>query len=106
MINFDGKEVAEEFNRVFKNLLIDHNESGTMESVTIEDLTLGQLWWLVKFAKHVRGRCRNNSAFNNYMNRNFSPAKFREVPKEYQGRHYNGLQIEVDGKTSDNDDSE
>ena len=112
MINFDGKELVEEFNKVFGNLIIGKVEELGVSSpvitpniLSIDKLTLEQLWWLVKFAKHVRGRCRNNAAFNNYMNRNFPNAKFREVPKEYNGKHYMGLQIEVDGQTSEGDES-
>lgn len=102
MINFDGKELIEEFNRVFGNLMIcKQRENGLIfnkDYFSLNKLTAEQIWWLVKFAKHVRGRCRNNSAFNNYMNRNFN-AKFKEVPKEYQGRKYLGLSIEVNGQT-------
>lgn len=67
MTNFDGKEFQDEFKVAFGK--------------DISEATIPQLWFLVKFAKHVRGRCRNNSAFNNYMNRNFTGHTFREVPK-------------------------
>lgn len=104
MINFDGKELQEEFNNVFgcyqTHLGIDSNGNESFQQLSIDKLTVEQLWWLVKFAKHVRGRCRNNSAFNNFMNRNFSPAQFKEVPKEYSGRMYTGLQIKVGEKAS------
>jgi len=82
MIKFDGPEVAEEFQTAFER------DIGT--------LTERELWWLVKFAKHVRGRCRNNSAFNNFMNRNFA-ADFREVdkPRDDGEGTYKGLEIRV-----------
>lgn len=92
MINFDGKDVAAEFQSAF--------------GIDASTLTAHQLWWLTKFAKHIRGRCRNNSAFNNYMNRNFAPAKFHEVPKEYQGRQYKGLEITANNVTLGQDGEE
>jgi hypothetical protein len=107
MINFDGKELQEEFNRAFGNLLIEHNkEFGGIGKFNIKDLTLEQLWWLVKFAKHVRGRCRNNAAFNNFMNRNFAPARFTEIDKTRIDRDnrentYNGLKITVGENSSE-----
>lgn len=110
MINFDGKELQEEFNKAFGNLFISKDEgfgvsSITNQSLSIDKLTGEQLWWLVKFAKHVRGRCRNNSAFNNYMNRNFN-ASFREVQKEFNGRTYTGLKIIVNDKEFNSEDTE
>jgi len=81
MIRFDGPEVKEEFQTAFER------DIGT--------LTEQELWWLVKFAKHVRGRCRNNSAFNNYMNRNFPSASFCEIdkPRDDGEGTYKGLEI-------------
>lgn len=77
-------------------------------------LTLRQLWVLVKICKWVRLRCRNNSAFNNFMNAIFSPhASFRQVNKQRPSRYnpsvmetYPGLQIVVNGETVDDDESE
>lgn len=110
MINFDGKQLQEEFNEAFgcyqTHLGIDENGKENFQQLQIDKLTLKQLWWLVKFAKHVRGRCRNNSAFNNFMNRNFTPAKFSEVPKEYKGKQYTGLKITVGNESSDGGDGE
>jgi len=82
MINYDGEEVGKEFEEAFGK--------------PITSLTVSQLWWLTKFAKHVRGRCRNNSAFNNYMNRNFKSGVFVEVSKtdECTGKSFKGLHIE------------
>ena len=98
MINFDGRELQEEFNKVFPEL-------GDFKKPAIENLTAQQLWWLSKFAKHVRGRCRSNAAFNNYMNRNFN-ARFETVPKEYNGRTYQGLKITVNGESMEGEDNE
>jgi hypothetical protein len=95
-MNFDGKQMQEEFNDAFKD-----------SALTVENLNPKQLWWLVKFAKHVRLRCRNNSAFNNYMNRNFPNASFREVTKtNREGRNYQGLSISVNGLEYQPEDSE
>ena len=79
-----------------------------------ENLTAAQLWALVRFAKNVRQRCRNNAAFNNEMNRTFGHvATFKQVQKmgkdKYTGqpRPYMGLQIVMkDGVTTDDPDSE
>lgn len=79
MMNFDNKEMREEFHTAFGK--------------EVEELTVAQLWWLTKFSKHVRGRCRSNAAFNNYMNRNFTNAVFRTVEKEGPNGPYNGLEI-------------
>ena len=80
MINFDGKEMQEEFEEAF--------------GFPIEEITVHQAWWLTKFGKHIRGRCRNNSAFNNFMARNFRGLVFHEVTKEKDnGEKYKGLEI-------------
>jgi hypothetical protein len=79
MMNFDSTEFKEEFEKAFGKT---------------ENLTVAQLWVLVKFSKHVRGRCRNNAALNNYLARNFPHARFKQVPKENaQGEEYDGLEI-------------
>ena len=80
MIRFEGEQLTSEFKAAFGMELADLNEK--------------QLWWLVKFGKHVRGRCRSNAAFNNYMNRNFN-ANFREVEKTdpLTNKTYPGLEI-------------
>jgi len=67
-------------------------------------LTAQQLWALTKFAKNVRLRCRNNSAFNNFMNATFPYATFRQVTKtrtnKYTGQpeSYPGLEIAIKGE--------
>jgi hypothetical protein len=108
MINFDGKELQEEFNKAFGNLqeVFEDGPVTNYKTFSIENLTLEQLWWLTKFSKHVRGRCRSNSAFNNYMNRNFSPARFENVLKEYNGRTYQGLKISKNDEISEGEDNE
>ena len=70
------------------------------------ELTAKQLWALTKFAKNVRLRCRNNTAFNNFMNRTFPHATFRQVTKSRPSRYnpavmesYPGLEITVKGET-------
>lgn len=90
MINFIPSDAREEFEKLF--------------GFSIDTLNPNQIWWLVKLSKHVRGRCRNNSAFNNYFSQIFKKAKFKTIPKEYKGRVYNGLQISVDGFTFNTDD--
>lgn len=88
-----GKMTPQEFRQEF------HEAFGNTE------LTHDQLWWLVKFAKHVRLRARNNSAFNNLMNGMWPHATFKEVTKQRQdGSTYPGLQITVAGKTSSLDE--
>jgi len=56
-----------------------------------------QLWALTLYAKHVRQRCRNNAAFNNFMNRIFKHARFQTVTKKdpKTGETYDGLEITV-----------
>ena len=83
-MRFDGSQVAKEFEDAFG------------QSMT--NLTVRQMWWLVKLIKHCRQRCRNNAALNNYLNRNFEHLKFQQVTKERQdGSTYPGLQI-TDGQ--------
>lgn len=80
MINFIPEEAKTEFKARF--------------GFDVDTLTAPQLMWLTKFAKHVRGRCRSNVAFNNYCNALFGPsARFVEVPKVFNGRPYKGLEI-------------
>jgi len=79
---FDGDVVSQEFEKAFGR--------------SVDTLTREELWWLTKFAKFVRQRARNNAAFNNYMNRNFPHATFRQVPKENpDGSTYEGLEISI-----------
>lgn len=62
--------------------------------------TLRHVWALVKLSKHVRGRCRNNAAFNKYFKELFKGEyDFQAVPKVgANGREYMGLVI-VDVRT-------
>jgi hypothetical protein len=92
MINFDSPNVQKEFEEAF--------------GFPITNLNAKQIWFLVKLSKHVRGRCRNNSAFNNYFSRIFTHANFREVHKEYKGRSYMGLNIVINGETFNPEDNE
>jgi hypothetical protein len=63
-------------------------------STLFGELNAKQLWLLTKFAKYVRLRARNNSAFNNLSNQVFPYAHFRQVMKNRQdGTSYPGLEI-------------
>ena len=74
-----------------------------MEENFGKELTGAQLWALTKFAKNVRLRCRNNTAFNNFMNQTFPHASFRTVTKTRNNRFtnqpetYPGLEISIKG---------
>lgn len=72
------------------------------------ELNPQQLWCLVKIAKHVRLRCRNNTAFNNYMNAIFPYAQFKQVTKTHpDGTTYPGLSIITkEGEANATDDDE
>lgn len=90
---YDGSFLQEDFEKAFE--------------MQIKDLDENQLWFLTKFAKHVRGRCRSNAAFNNYMSRNFPHAQFKEIQKfMHDGTPYNGLQIIVNGENSNGNNQE
>jgi hypothetical protein len=68
-----------------------------LEAAFGKNLNPQQLWALVKFAKNVRLRCRNNAAFNNMMSRVFPHATFRQVQKiRADGSYYPGLSIAVE----------
>lgn len=78
------------------------NFQDEMKKVMGENPTAEQLWALTKFAKNVRLRCRNNTAFNNFMNATFPHARFRTVTKTRPSKihgapdeTYPGLQITV-----------
>lgn len=68
-------------------------------------LTARQLWVITKFAKMVRLRCRNNTAFNNACNVIFPYAAFKTITKHmpastdgrYPAKDYPGLSIVVKG---------
>lgn len=69
------------------------------EALGTDKPTAKQLWAITKFAKYVRLRARNNSAFNNLMNAAFPHAKFRQVTKfKKDGSSYPGLDIIVDNE--------
>lgn len=58
------------------------------------ELSAKQLWLLTKFAKYVRLRARNNTAFNNLCNQVFPYAKFTTVTKNRaDGTSYPGLAV-------------
>jgi Tfp pilus assembly protein PilF len=63
------------------------------------ELNARQLWILARFAKFVRLRARNNTAFNNFCNRSFPYARFEQVQKVHKdGTPYPGLKITVKGQ--------
>jgi len=61
----------------FEKLFVNHNSSTGVDI----NLSNEQLWLLTKFAKYVRLRARNNTAFNNLMNQVFPYARFEQVTK-------------------------
>ncbi len=80
MMDFTGKELQDEFKAAFGK--------------DIKELSVQQIWWLVKVAKHCRGRCRSNAALTNYLNKNFIGHTFRQVSAETQdGKEYDKLEI-------------
>lgn len=80
-MRFEGSEAAQE-----------------LQSVLKDNYTAHDVMTLVKFAKHVRLRCRNNAAFNNYMNRLFDGQfTFQQVTKQGPRGTYPGLKIECVG---------
>lgn len=89
---FEGSDAAAGFKAAF--------------GIEANDFTPEQLWCLTKFAKHVRLRCKHNTAFNNYMNRIFTGARFAQVPKEFQGKYFEGLEITVKGKVTQQESAE
>jgi hypothetical protein len=91
-MNFDNEDFKKEFEEAF--------------NIKIEEVTPKMLWFLTKFAKHVRLRCRNNQAFNSYMNRNFPNASFNQVSKVGNKGPYMGLMIVVNGQTFEDKDEE
>lgn len=61
-----------------------------------EQLDARALWAISMFAKHTHKYCRSNAAFNNFMNRIFPHAHFRQVMKmDKEGLEYEGLEIEI-----------
>lgn len=70
------------------------------------ELSLEKLWLLVKFSKNIRLRCRNNTAFNNFMNATFPYASFRQIEKQRpDGTTYPGLKIIVDQVESEEEET-
>ncbi len=81
MMNFDGDQMAQEFQRAF--------------GFPIKDASVEQILFLAKFSKHVRGRCRSNTALRNYLIRNFPGSTFTEVDHtNRRGESYKALRIQ------------
>lgn len=88
MMNFDGPQMAQEFQRAF--------------GIDIADATVAQILFLIKVSKHVRGRCRSNAALRNYLQRNFPGHTFNEVDAvNKRGETYKALQIASRAKPTD-----
>lgn len=84
MMRFDGPEVEAEFKAAFG-----------------ASPTAVQMRCLLKFAKHVRGRCRSNAALKNYLVRNFCGLSFGEKQVIGQfGKSYTALTIADKGSTA------
>jgi len=93
MMRFEGENVSREFEAQFK--------------IPFKDMSVGQLWWIIKIAKHVRGRCRSNAALHNYLARTFTMFKFSACPaKTRDGRDYEKLIIMKDGHGQVMEDNE
>ena len=61
------------------------------------ELNVEQMRVLVKMFKHVRGRCRNNTALRNWLIKIFPKFSFSEVYKEWNGEKYKALEISERG---------
>lgn len=85
MMNFTGQQFSNEFKDAF--------------GMDASALTPKQRWWLLKFAKHCRGRCRSNAALHNYLNDNMPGAKFVTVEKRdpKTGQSYLGTALVNNG---------
>lgn len=57
--------------------------------------TLPQLWFFIRFAKHIRGRCRNNAALCNFVQRSFPEFQCKQVEAvdERTGKKYNKMEV-------------
>lgn len=78
-MNFESPQLVDQFKASFGK--------------SIEELTVQEVWWLVKLAKHIRGRCRSNVALRNYLARNFTGHNFREVTVEGNRGPFKALAI-------------
>ena len=74
-MKFEGEKVIAEYKELFGGKAPD----------------VYQMQWLIKFAKHIRGRCRSNAALKNYLARSFPNIMFSEVEREWKGRKYMAL---------------
>lgn len=64
MMRFEAQDVEKEFLEVF--------------NLTPETVTPEQIKFLIKFSKHVRGRCRSNVVLHNYLRQSFKMITFKE----------------------------
>lgn len=82
MMRFEGSDVMKMFKLVFG----------------LAEITPDQMRWLIRVAKHIRGRCRSNAALKNYLARSFADLKFGEVEREWKGKKYMALTIATKAK--------
>ena len=65
----------------------------------MKDMTERQMWFLIKFAKHVRGRCRNNAALRNYLKSEFPVFSFSVVfARNDNGEEYKTMKVSKNEK--------
>jgi hypothetical protein len=84
-------------------------EQKELASVLKPDLTIHDVWTLVKFGKHIRRSCRNNAALNPYLSRMFPGFRFEAIPKVApSGKAYMGLRIvdKTTGLVTEDDDDD
>jgi hypothetical protein len=87
MMRLEGKELRSEFEAAF--------------GIKLDDVSPQQMLWLVKFSKHVRGRCRSNAALRSYLVRNFPGLNFKEEEREWKGRKYTAMVITSKNKPAE-----
>lgn len=80
-----------------------------LEQIVGRNLTVHELWQIVKLCKLCRRSCRHNTAFNAAMSAAFPYAQFQQVQKfnKVTNKTYEGLKITVAGETvgDSNDDA-
>lgn len=77
----------------------DHRQrvKAKLEQAFGGELSAEQIDALVTFAKLVRFRARNNNALPGLCSSVFPYARFRNVPREWQGRSYQALEVTLKG---------
>ena len=77
----------------------DHGQrvKNKLESAFGGELTAAQIDAVVGLAKLVRFRARNNAALPNLMGRVFPYARFRNVPRVWNHKTYQALEVTLRG---------